>query len=204
MIVMNINRNMILCIMILTLLIILPSTASAHGFLGTISGASAGFLHPILGIDHLLAMVTVGLLSAQLGGRAIWSVPATFVFFMVLGFIAGVANVHAYLLEYGIAISVCLLGSALALNRRIPAIAIMAIVAIFGIYHGNAHGLEMTKLGDPFKFAIGFVVATIGLHVMGALIGLIVLHSQKGMVQLRISGSVIGLIGCILISKMII
>jgi urease accessory protein len=139
---------------------------------GTDGGIFAGLLHPILGIDHLLAMVTVGLLSAQLGGKAIWTVPATFVSVMALGGILGILGLPLPFVEYGIALSVVVLGVALLARRKLPIAAAMAFVGLFALFHGHAHGTELPELSetalDVIAYVFGFLVATASLHLIGA------------------------------------
>jgi urease accessory protein len=166
---------------------------------GTGGGALAGFLHPLLGLDHLLAMVAVGLLSAQMGGRAVWTVPTAFVAVMVLGGILGLNGVGLPWVEYGIAGSVLILGVALAAKQSLPEVAAMVFVGIFALFHGHAHGTELPTYSDTIlyviSYVIGFVVATVGLHVIGALLGTIAVRSNRGDVLLRVAGVVIAIIG---------
>ena len=105
-------------------------------------GILTGFLHPILGLDHLLAMVAVGFLSAQMGGRAIWTIPVAFVGVMLLGGVMGILGVPVPLVEYGITGSVLVLGLAILVNRGIPEWVAIAFVGIFAFFHGHAHGTE--------------------------------------------------------------
>jgi urease accessory protein len=175
-------------------MVILPPLAHT----GRGSGAIAGFLHPILGFDHLLAMVTVGLLSAQLGGRAIWTVPATFVSVMALGGLAGLLGMPLPLVETGIAASVLVLGLALLSNATLPEWLAMAFVAVFAVFHGHAHGAELpavTSVIDIIAYVVGFLVSTAGLHVIGALIGYIMLRNDRSALILRGSGALIALAG---------
>ena len=162
------------------------------------SGAIEGFLHPLLGLDHLLAMLTVGLLSAQLGGRAIWTVPATFVGVMALGGLLGLLGVQIPLVEFGIAVSVIVLGLALLLKAKLPESIAMFFVAIFAVFHGWAHGAELPAVESviiAIAYVVGFLVSTAGLHVIGALIGYILLRNQRGTLLLRGSGMLIALAG---------
>ncbi len=162
------------------------------------STAISGFLHPLLGFDHLLAMVTVGLLSAQLGGRAIWTVPATFVGVMALAGVAGYAGVPLPGVEIGIAVSVIVLGAALFSQRKFPEAFAMAFVAVFSIFHGHAHGAELGTVNstmDVVAYVLGFMTATAGLHVIGALIGYMLLRNDRSAQILRWSGAAIALAG---------
>jgi urease accessory protein len=162
------------------------------------SGAVEGFLHPLLGLDHLLAMVTVGLLSAQLGGRAIWTVPLTFVSVMALGGVLGLLGIELPLVEFGIAASVIVLGLALLLKAQLHEVVAMVFVGIFAVFHGYAHGAELPQVSSPIiaiAYVVGFLVSTAGLHVIGALLGYIMLRNQRGSLVLRGSGMLIALAG---------
>lgn len=172
----------------------------ARAVFHTGSGSTAidGFLHPLLGFDHLLAMVTVGLLSAQMGGRAIWTVPTTFVLTMALAGVLGYIGVPIPLVEYGIAISVIVLGAALLAKRRIPEAIAMVFVGLFAVFHGHAHGAELGTVNsviDVVAYVLGFMTATAGLHVVGALLGYMALRSERGTQILRWSGGAIALLG---------
>ncbi|MHA6692178.1 HupE/UreJ family protein [Devosia sp. A449] len=147
----------------------MPSMAFAHTDIGG-GGFTYGFLHPWSGLDHILAMVMVGLLAFQLGGRALWLVPATFISVMVLGGALGVAGFAVPFVEVGIALSVIVLGAVAALNVKAPVAAAMGLVGLFAIFHDHAHGAEMPALADGLSFGTGFVLATALLH--GAGIGL--------------------------------
>jgi urease accessory protein len=125
-----------------------PLTAQAH-VLPEAGGFTVGLTHPVLGFDHLLAMVSVGILSAQMGGRAIWAVPATFVSVMVMGGTLGIAGIGILGVEFGIAVSVLALGIALAAEKKLPPIAAMLFVGFFAIFHGHAHGTEISLGFSP-------------------------------------------------------
>lgn len=131
----------------------------------------AGFTHPLFGIDHVLAMVAVGLWAAMLGGRAIWAVPAAFVAVMSIGFLAAMAGLPLPFVEPTILASVVTLGILVALAAPVPLPAGMAIVGFFALFHGHAHGGE---IGDAtaFGYALGFALATALLHAAGVLAGL--------------------------------
>lgn len=167
------------------------------------AGIFAGLLHPILGIDHLLAMVTVGLLSAQMGGRAIWTVPATFVSVMAVGGILGIAGVPLPFVEYGIALSVVALGIALLVPKKLPVWLTMVFVGLFALFHGHAHGTELPALSetmlDVFAYIFGFLVATACLHLIGALGGQAAIGTPRGANLLRYLGAVIAGVGIFLV-----
>lgn len=146
----------------------IPSHAQLHG-----GGFEAGFYHPVLGIDHLLAMVSVGIISAMIGGRAIYSIPAAFVLTMITGAVAGFYNLSFLNDEFAIAVSVLLLGLIIAISKKIPIVFIMLFVMFFAYFHGHAHGVEMPKISSKLEYIGGFVLATVGLHLMGvAIVGL--------------------------------
>ncbi|WP_461575721.1 HupE/UreJ family protein [Thiobacillus sp.] len=159
----------------LTTLCLFAGTASAHtGDHGTVTGFAGGLTHPLLGLDHLLAMIAVGLWAAQQGGRALWAVPAAFVGAMVLGgglAWSGIALPHV---ETGIALSVLVLGLLIATRRQWAVPAGMVVAAGFALFHGYAHGLEIPLAASPMLYALGFVLATVFLHgtgIAGSLIG---------------------------------
>src|SRR5262245_34569228 len=156
-----------------TALVLVPSLALAHpGLPGHTHDVATGFLHPLGGLDHVLAMVAVGLLAAQLGGRALWLVPASFVAAMAAAGLAGMAGVGLPLTEIGIAASVAVLGGAIALRLALPLAAAIALVGFFAMFHGYAHGLEMPGTASGLLYGLGFVAATALLHGLGIGIGL--------------------------------
>ena len=154
-----------------TLASIIPSVALAHTGAHT-SGFAHGFAHPISGLDHVLAMVMVGLFAYQLGGRALWIVPLAFVSAMSVGGALGVAGIGVPFIEIGIALSVIVLGALVASNARTPVIAAVAVVGFFAIFHGYAHGAEMPANAAALTYAIAFLIATALLHLTGAALGL--------------------------------
>lgn len=154
-------------------------------------GFFLGAIHPALGPDHLLAMLSVGILSAQKGGSAIWKVPTTFVTVMLIGGLTGLLGVKVAGIEAGIAISVLVLGLALFMEAGLPNSWAMLIVAFFGFFHGYAHGVEMPSVAEPLWYALGFVVSTAVIHVTGLLIGFLFTRTNVGKGLLRLTGSVI-------------
>ena len=143
--------------------------ANAHPGHG--GGLLAGVSHPLFGLDHLLAMVAVGVWAYQLGGRARWLVPASFVALMAVAGGVGMTHIGLPMVEIGIATSVLVLGILIAFSVRVsPAIG-AAIVALFALFHGYAHGVEMPLLGSAWQYAMGFVVATAALHGVGFVLG---------------------------------
>lgn len=150
----------------------LPTAAFAHTGVGATNGFAHGFMHPMGGLDHVLAMVAVGLLAARLGGRALWLVPSSFVTMMILGGIAGASGFGLPLVELGISGSVLVLGFVIALGRGLPIALAMALVGFFGIFHGHAHGTEMPVDAQSFPYGAGFVLATMLLHAAGLALGM--------------------------------
>ena len=121
-------------------------------------------MHPVGGLDHVLAMVAVGLYAGTLGGRAMWLVPASFVGVMAIGSALGMAGVTVPYTEIGIALSVVVLGLAAALRLGIPTLAAMGLARLFAIFHGSAHGAEMPPDLSGYAYAAGFMLATALLH----------------------------------------
>ena len=166
--------------------------AYAHNFTGKI-GFYDGLYHPVLGLDHFLAMVCVGVLSSQIGGKSIWTVPSLFVIFMILGGVGGLyIEILAYtifqFIEWGIVLSVIFLGLSVVIEKKLPIIIIMIGVAFFGSFHGLAHGIEMPWAVNPILFALGFSSATAALHLFGVGIGLLLIKNRYLNTILRISG----------------
>jgi len=157
----------------------------------------AGLTHPVLGADHFLAMVSVGVVSAQIGGRAIWTVPATFVSVMALGGFLGMKDVGLGAVEFGIAFSVLVLGGAIAADKRLPVAVAMGAVAVFAVFHGYAHGGEMPQVAEPARYAAGFLTGTAVLHVTGLVIGDISQHYERGKQALRVAGVIVAVLGCV-------
>lgn len=155
----------------------------------------AGITHPVLGVDHFLAMVSVGIVSAQIGGRAIWTVPATFVAVMSIGGVLGMQNAGLGAIEFGIALSVLVLGGAIAADKRVPVTVAMLAVAMFAVFHGYAHGGEMPTVAKPVRYAAGFLTGTTVLHITGLVIGDISQHYERGKQVLRGAGLVIAALG---------
>jgi urease accessory protein len=176
------------------LLATLTSTSFGHTETGTASGFVSGFLHPIYGTDHLIAMVAVGLWGAQLGNPAIWLLPITFPVVMAIGGLLGIAGVPMPGVEIGIATSAVVLGAMVLFAVR-PALWIAAlIIAAFAIWHGHAHGTELPEAANPLSYGVGFVIATGLLHLAGILIGVLV-RWPLGTWAVRISGGAIAAAG---------
>lgn len=152
-------------------LLLMAGAAEAHTGAGVTHGFSHGFMHPIGGMDHILAMVAVGLFAAHLGGRAIWMVPMAFMSMMAAGGLLGIAGVPVPFIELGIAASVLVLGAIVALQWSPPVLIAMSIVGFFAVFHGYAHGAEMPESAGGLAYAAGFVLATGLLHALGIGLG---------------------------------
>jgi len=202
------NKKDILAKNLFLLIIIFALPLQAHTFTGMV-GFYDGISHPVLGLDHFLAMVSVGIISAQIGGRAIWSVPSTFVSFMLVGGVLSMAaemnitsetifeNIFyeyiSIIIELGIILSVILLGAAIAIDKKLSIKISMIFVSVFGLCHGLAHGLEMPWASNPILFALGFVSGTAILHLFGVGIGMFAIRSSISNFCLKLSG-----LGCVI------
>ena len=174
--------------------LLMPGTALAHVGQGDVSGGFvAGFEHPISGLDHVVAMVAVGIWGAQLGAPAIWVLPVTFPLVMAFGGVLGALGVPIPGVEVGIAISAIGLGAMVVLAARPPLWVAGLMVAVFAICHGYAHGAELPASADPIAYSVGFVLATGTLHLIGIALG-VAKRWQGGAQMLRAAGAVIA--GC--------
>lgn len=192
---------------VLVSLALLPGTAFAHTGAGHAHGFVQGFVHPIGGLDHLLAMVAVGLFATYLGGRALWLVPTTFVGVMALGGLLGVTGAALPYVELGIALSVVVLGLLVALRWNFPVAGAMAIAAVFAVFHGYAHGTELPENASGLVYGIGFMIATAVLHLAGIAIGLGFASRGTGNLGRRLvqtGGGAIALAGVVIAAQAII
>lgn len=181
-------------IMLTLLPLVWAGTAFAHTGDATGAGFVTGFLHPILGWDHVAAMVAVGLWGAFLGAPAIWILPVAFPLVMALGGALGILGVPIPGIETGIAASAVVIGLAVALALRPPIWVAALIVAVFAVFHGHAHGTEMPTAASPLAYAAGFVIATGLLHLAGIAFGLLAAR-PAGRIAVRALGGVIALGG---------
>jgi len=174
--------------------LLLCNPAAAHMGTGLPGGFVSGFRHPFSGIDHLLAMISVGLWGAFLGRPLIYALPVVFPAMMVVGAIMGMFVVPLPPVELGIALSVVVLGGCIALTLRAPVWAASIIVAVFAVFHGYAHGKELPSAADPISYSAGFVLATGLLHVAGICLGFLN-DLPNGVVATRSLGAVIATVG---------
>lgn len=167
-----------------------PLPASAHVVSGEAVGFVSGFRHPISGLDHVIAMIAVGLWGAQLGRPAIWALPVTFPLVMALGGFLGLIGLHLPGSEIVIALSGICLGAAVALELRPPLPVAVVLVGLFGLFHGYAHGAELPPGQNALLYSLGFILATGLLHACGIALGLV--HGWRwGRVALRGAGAAI-------------
>lgn len=174
-----------------------PAAAFAHTGVGETGGFLHGFGHPITGLDHVLAMVLVGVFAFQLGGRALWLVPATFVLVMAAGGALAIAGIDVPAVEIGIALSVVALGAIVAAGVKAPVAVAMAVVGLFAIFHGHAHGAEMPEDASGVAYGVGFMVATALLHALGLALGFVIgkAGDRHGALVVRSAGGLAALAG---------
>jgi urease accessory protein len=181
--------------------IAVPTVVSAHpGHEG--AGFVHGLIHPLGGLDHILAMVAVGLFAARLGGRALWLVPASFVTTMALAGAVGMTGFALPHVEAGIALSILVLGAALAFDMTMPVAAAMALVAFLAVFHGYAHGAEMPESVSGLAYGGGFLAATAALHAAGIGLGLLIGRGSELVSRriLQIGGGAAALTGAALLA----
>ncbi|WP_310482359.1 HupE/UreJ family protein [Chamaesiphon sp. VAR_48_metabat_403] len=168
----------------------IPKIASAHTGVGDVTGFWHGLEHPIDGLDHILAMLAVGLWAAQMGGKALWLVPCAFITAMIGSSVLGHFGLPLPGIEQGIVASDFILGMLLLFAVRLPLALSAGIVGVLAIFHGYAHGAEMPETGSGLAYGFGFIISTTLLHVAGIAIGLGIDRYQPKLQQLlfRIGG----------------
>jgi urease accessory protein len=171
-----------------------PSMASAHPQVGGADGFARGMIHPLTGLDHLCAILAVGLWAAQTGGRAVWIMPGVFISMMTVGGILGITGVTLPLVEPGIATSVLVLGMLVATAKRLSISAGSVLIAVFALLHGHAHGSEMPATTSGLEYALGFLCATALLYSVGLAIGLTAKKTDAWQF-IRLAGGAIALFG---------
>lgn len=176
------------------LCIVLPALARAHEEAGQASGFAAGLMHPVSGLDHVLAMIAVGLWGAVLGPPAIWVLPVAFPLVMAFGGLMGLLGAPLPGVEVGIAVSAIVLGAMVLAEVRPPLWLAALIVAFFAVFHGHAHGRELPPGASALLYSLGFVVATGALHAAGIALGL-VRRFAAGRRLVQVGGACIALAG---------
>jgi len=175
-------------------LAVVPVAALAHEEAGQAAGFLAGLAHPVSGLDHVLAMIAVGLWGAVLGLPAIWVLPVAFPLVMAVGGLMGLLGLPLPGVEVGIAVSAIVLGTMVLAEVRPPLWLAAAMVAFFAVFHGHAHGRELPEGTSALLYSLGFVVATGVLHAVGILIG--VAHRwAAGRQIVRVAGGAVALAG---------
>jgi len=181
------NRdNLTRCLMTIMLLGAVQPLA-AHTTGGAIGGLGSGLGHPFIGIDHLLAMLAVGIWAYQLGGSSVWKVPLVFVLTLLVGASVGLAGPGLPFIEPLIAASVMVLGLLIAMRSPVTPVLASMLVALFALFHGYAHGIEMPLAAAPLTYVAGFSLATIGLHVLGVMLAYLI-HRSAHTMLLRVGG----------------
>jgi|TARA_R110001632_G_scaffold196061_2_gene318065 urease accessory protein len=175
----------------------IPALALAHPGHEHTTSFMSGFMHPMGGLDHLLAMLAIGLWAASLGGRALWAIPTAFVGTMLVGGGLAVAGVQVPFIEQGIILSVILMGALLVGAARFPVAICAGIAGLFAVFHGAAHGLEMPLNANGAEYALGFAVATALLHLVGIGFGAVIARFQAPIIT-RVTGSLIAVAGLFL------
>lgn len=192
------EKNQAICLRVLIALsaVFYAVNVYAHVETGVAGGLSSGIMHPITGLDHLIAMVAVGIWGAQLGRPAIWILPITFPMVMALGGLLGLSGlpISGTLVEIGIALSAVTLGMLVALRLQIPIWGAAVIVGVFALCHGHAHGTELPSAANALAYGVGFVIATGLLHLCGILLGELN-RFPTGDKVIRVIGAVIAVLG---------
>jgi urease accessory protein len=176
------------------ILFLTSAGAYAHWVPGDVRGLGSGFAHPLHGLDHVLAMIAVGLWAAQLGGRARWLVPASFVSVMAVGAALAMGGLRVPFTEEGIMLSLLVFGMLIAVAARFPLAASMSIVGVFAFFHGHSHGTEMPINAVGFAYGAGFALATAALHATGIAMGWLAGNLAKQPV-IRFAGAAIAVAG---------
>lgn len=183
--------------LIIVALLMLPQITSAHLIGG--QGLSSGVIHPFIGIDHLLAMVAVGILSSQLGHSGLWKIPMTFVGSMMAGGLVAMMGFGLPGTEFGIALSVTFLGLIIAFAPKFSLKQGMLLAGLFALFHGHAHGEEIPLITNAGLYAIGFVASTATLHTTGIFLGQLARKTRFTAGLLRFAGAGMSVIGLLLI-----
>lgn len=181
---------------VLTVMLLAAATpALAHTGIQTISGFLSGVVHPLGGLDHALAMISVGLFAVLLGGQALWVLPMSFVTMMLIGGMVGMTGIDLPAVELGIAASIVVLGAVVTWGRRWPIQAAVALVGVFAVFHGYAHGAEIPAGANAAFYSLGFALASMMLHGLGIILGL---TSFRWMKAGRLAGAAVAVTGIFL------
>ncbi|MBN8571729.1 MAG: HupE/UreJ family protein [Ignavibacteria bacterium] len=184
-------------ILLLFALLFSSTNLFAHPLLGTQSGFSNGFFHPLSGLDHILAMLAVGIWAAQMGGKAKWIIPITFVGLMSVGGVLGMNNINLPFAEIGILVSVVVLGVLILAGVKLPMLVSSVLVGVFALCHGHTHGTELPAAASGVMYAAGFALTTIVLHLSGIGFGTAVNKIANEKI-VKFSGAMIAIAGLFL------
>jgi urease accessory protein len=185
------------------LLVLAPAAALAHPGHDGAGGLMHGLVHPITGIDHVLAMTAVGVLAAQYGGRALWLVPMSFLVAMAIAGVVGMAGIAVPVAEVGIGLSIVVLGLAIAFQLRPPTFVAMAVVGFFALFHGYAHGAELPDGTSGLSFALGFLLATALLHGTGVGLGFLMQRKTSSRRLVQAGGGAMALVGIAVLASVL-
>jgi urease accessory protein len=180
-----------------------PAAALAHPGHDGAGGLVHGFFHPVTGIDHVLAMIAVGVLAAQYGGRALWLVPMSFLAAMAAACAIGMAGIPVQIVEAGIGLSVIILGLMIAFQIKPPTLVAMVVVGFFALFHGYAHGSEMPNGPAALSFAAGFLGATALLLSAGVGLGLLLQRRTLSRRLIQAGGGAVALVGIAVLASVL-
>jgi urease accessory protein len=183
--------------------VLAPAAALAHPGHDGAGGLLHGFVHPVTGIDHVLAMIAVGVLAAQYGGRALWLVPMSFLVAMAAAGAVGMAGIPVQIVEAGIGLSVVVLGLMIAFQIKPPTLVAMVVVGFFALFHGYAHGSEMPKGLAGLSFAAGFLIATALLLGAGVGLGRLLQRRALGRRLIQAGGGAMALVGIAVLASVL-
>ena len=183
--------------------VLAPAAALAHPGHDGAGGLLHGFVHPVTGIDHVLAMIAVGVLAAQYGGRALWLVPMSFLVAMAAAGVIGMAGIPVQIVEAGIGLSVVVLGLMIAFQLKPPTLVAIVVVGLFALFHGYAHGSEMPKGLAGLSFAAGFLIATALLLGAGVGLGRLLQRRALGRRLIQAGGGAMALVGIAVLASVL-
>lgn len=183
-------------IIAIALLSVIAPLAEAHTGVAQ-HGFMSGLAHPFLGLDHLLAMLAVGVWAGTMGGKASWRIPLAFIVIMAISGLLSQGLTSMPLIESGIAVSLLLLGLFIVLAIKLPVVMGMIVVSLFAVFHGVAHGVELPVAASPLWYVSGFVLATALLHAAGVIAA--VSRNDKSQVLVRLTGALIATTGGVML-----
>jgi urease accessory protein len=180
-----------------------PAAVLAHPGHDGAGGLVQGFVHPVTGIDHVLAMIAVGVLAALYGGRALWLVPMSFLFAMAAAAAVGMAGIPVQMVEAGIGLSIVVLGLLIAFQIKPPTLVAMVVVGFFALFHGYAHGFGMPNGAARLPFAAGFLIATVLLLSAGVGLGLLLQRRTLSRHLIQADGGAMALVGIAVLASVL-